>query len=359
MKSSIASAFEEYLTSLWGTKVMVAEMAESSGGARRTNLLCQVRTSSEVIRLCLTLVSDQDSSRSVQAEAAVRAIAEGAGIPTPHILVVCEDPSPLGAPFILSDWIEGETIPRRVLRVATEFRIRDKVAEQLARSFAALHRLDVRAAPSSLPSYAEADPALIALDEVNRRLTALPGSYPTLALGLRWLEGRLPSPPTIRSIVHGDLRNGNVIVDGDGLRAVLDWEKCTSGDDPMKDLAWFALRTWRFGFDAFEMGGFSTRNSFVKVYTDHGGTFDEKRFEWWKVAQNLLWATGLARMSEGYLSGSSRSLVSAASGRRVSEIEWDVLMLTAPKTTELSDSSPIAPSQEFAGSNVGGQKGCK
>ena len=59
-------------------------------------------------------------------------------------------------------------------------------------------------------------------------------------------------------------------------------------------------------------------------------TFDEDRFEWWKVEGTLRWAVGLAGQTMAFLDGRVPSIVMAASGRRVSELEWDLLMLIRP-----------------------------
>ena len=50
-------------------------------------------------------------------------------------------------------------------------------------------------------------------------------------------------------LVHGDFRMGNLIVDDDGLAAVLDWELVHIGE-VYEDLAWFCIRAWRFGAPA-------------------------------------------------------------------------------------------------------------
>jgi aminoglycoside phosphotransferase (APT) family kinase protein len=147
---------------------------------------------------------------------------------------------------------------------------------------------------------------------------------------LRWLRRHLPSPPDNESIVHSDVRNGNLIVGPDGLRAVLDWEGALASGDPMQDLAWPALRMWRFREDGREIGGFAERAPFVAGYESAGGRFDEARFRWWKVEGTLRWAVGLASQAMAYLDGRVPSIVMAASGRRVSELEWDLLMLIRP-----------------------------
>ncbi len=128
------------------------------------------------------------------------------------------------------------------------------------------------------------------------------------------------------SIVHGDLRNGNIIVDATGLRAVLDWEGAHLGD-PSEDLARICLRTWRFGADAFEVGGFAQRSALLDAYVEAGGRVDSESFHWWKVLGTLRWGISLARQAIGHLDGSVPSIVMAASGRRVAELEFDLLAL--------------------------------
>ena len=65
-------------------------------------------------------------------------------------------------------------------------------------------------------------------------------------------------------------------------------------------------------------------------YEAAGGTFDAARFHWWKVEGTLRWAVGLAGQTMGFLEGRVPSIVMAASGRRVPELEWDLLMLIRP-----------------------------
>ena len=58
-----------------------------------------------------------------------------------------------------------------------------------------------------------------------------------------------------------------------------------------------------------------------------GGHWDEASFHWWKTLGTLRWGMGLAGQAAAHLSGSVRSIVMAASGRRVAELEYDTLML--------------------------------
>jgi hypothetical protein len=87
---------------------------------------------------------------------------------------------------------------------------------------------------------------------------------------------------------------------------------------------------WRFRNDSAEIGGMADRASLVAGYARGDGRYDAARFEWWKVAETLRWAIGLATQAEAFLDGRVPNIVMAASGRRVSELEWDLLMLIRP-----------------------------
>ena len=66
---------------------------------------------------------------------------------------------------------------------------------------------------------------------------------PAITAALVWLRRHVPSCDEI-TLVHGDFRLGNFLVerDGDGARltGVLDWEMVHLGD-PLEDLAWCAV----------------------------------------------------------------------------------------------------------------------
>jgi aminoglycoside phosphotransferase (APT) family kinase protein len=130
-------------------------------------------------------------------------------------------------------------------------------------------------------------------------------------------------------MVHGDVRTGNIMVGTDGLRAMLDWEGCHTGD-PHEDLAWIAVRTWRFGNDHLEVGGFSPREPMVEGYEEAGGRFDPHAYHWWKVFGTLRWGIGLSRQAVQFLDGTYRNIAMAASGRRAVELEYDLLRLLSP-----------------------------
>jgi aminoglycoside phosphotransferase (APT) family kinase protein len=212
--------------------------------------------------------------------------------------------------------------------------IGELVAEQLGASMARLHSLDPGDAPAELPGDPDSNPAEVELAGIEDQVGALLSDRPVFAFALRWLERNLPSAPKQRAVLHNDMRNGNLIIGPDGLRGVLDWEGARRYGDPMRDAAWPSLRMWRFREDANEIGGFAGREALIRGYENAGGTFDEDRYEWWKVLCTVWWGAGLATQAAAHLDGTASNIVMAASGRRVPEIEWDLLMLLRPRSSE-------------------------
>ena len=157
----------------------------------------------------------------------------------------------------------------------------------------------------------------------RRTLDKVDSPWPALELGLRWLHERRPKHAR-RTLVHGDFRTGNFIVGTEGMRAVLDWEIAHAGD-PMEDLGYLCMRTWRFGGKG-PVGGFGERTDLFAAYEKASGIAvepEEARF--WEVAGAMRWALGCVRRGYAYRHQSDRKLEFAAVGRRVEEPTYDLL----------------------------------
>lgn len=328
----LAQGLAAFLEQHWSRPVKISGLAASSAGARRANVAFDAEPEGgEARRLVATIVPTAAIQLNhVQAEAAVRTLARQRQVPVPEVVAYSTDGSWVGGPFFLSERIEGQTVPRQVLRLIEERGTGDLVAGQLGAAVARFHRIDPADAPEGVLELAAGPPAETALAALETVMGGLLEPRPALTYGLRWLKQHLPPPPPAESMVHTDIRTGNLIVGEDGLRAILDWEGTRRRGDPMEDVAWLALRMWRFRNDDREIGGFAGLEPFVAAYEEAGGRFDPDRYRWWKAYGTLKWGLGLAAQAAGHLDGSFRSIVMAASGRRVPEMEWDLLMLTRP-----------------------------
>ena len=256
------------------------------------------------------------------------AAARGAGIPVPRVLWCEEDPAALDAPFFVMEFVEGETIARRLLRDAEYAAARAVLSRQLGDAAARIHALNVREldfldGPPAGTTAAAAE--LARHDDLYRAVS--PDPHPALELAFRWLARRIPAPRPLR-VVHGDFRIGNVIVGPEGLRAVLDWELAHLGD-PLEDLGWLCVRSWRFGADDRPVGGVGTREDLFAAYEAAGGArVDAGAVRWWEVFGNLKWAIVCIMQARTFLDGGVRSVELASLGRRVAEMELELLELT-------------------------------
>jgi aminoglycoside phosphotransferase (APT) family kinase protein len=322
-----AKGLGAFLSKEWSEDVRAENLQIASAGARRRNVLFDAVRGGQRQGLVATIVPNAALLvMPVSLEAANLRFAEAAGMPAPHVHAVCEDPGFVGGPFFVTARVEGETIPRRVLRlVESTPGLAERLTRQCGEALARLHAADPEGADPRIARPA-GDPIEAALAHAERSLAELLQPSPTFALALRWLARHRPPAPERLVVVHGDFRTGNLIVGSDGLRAALDWEVCHLGD-PIEDLGWLCQRMWRFRNDALEVGGFGRRAGLAAGYEAAGGRFDAERFHWWKLQGTVRWGLGLAGQARAHLDGSVPSIVMAASGRRVAELEWDTLML--------------------------------
>jgi aminoglycoside phosphotransferase (APT) family kinase protein len=163
------------------------------------------------------------------------------------------------------------------------------------------------------------------LGKLRETLAQFEDPSPALELAMRWLEEHRPAS-TDEVVVHGDFRNGNLVVGPDGIRAVLDWEQVHRGD-PMQDLGYLCVRAWRFGAQP-PVGGFGPYDDLFRGYERVSGrSVDPRVVRWWELYGTTWWGIGCMRQAWRHLSGAERSLEHAAIGRRVWEQEYDVLLL--------------------------------
>jgi aminoglycoside phosphotransferase (APT) family kinase protein len=310
------------------TDITVTDLNAVSAGARRFNALFSATTASGTTRYALTMIPTASIQLlNVADEASVRQLAESAGVPVPHIHHVCTDESVLGGPFFISIAVEGETVPRRVLRLIEQHdNLGSLITRQIGTALADLHSIPESNAPRTLLPDSGLGPIAHALSQVDEGLSELLTPSPAFSFCARWLERNAPIEPAWSTIVHSDVRNGNIIVGQDGLRAILDWEGSRIGDR-MEDLAWTTQRMWRFREDHLPIGGFGTINDLRTAYLERGGEWDDARFHWWRVLLTVRWGLGMAGQSRSHLDGSFVSIVMSASARRMAELEFDALQL--------------------------------
>jgi aminoglycoside phosphotransferase (APT) family kinase protein len=245
-------------------------------------------------------------------EAEAMTAAARAGVPVPAVVRTGELD---GSPYLLMSRVDGETIPRRILRdpaLAGPGR-----AGELGALLALLHAVPLAEVPSIVPV---GDPlAALHEDYLGDRVPP-----PGLALGLRRLAEERPEPAG-EVLVHGDFRLGNLMLGPDGVRAVLDWELVHTGD-PVEDLGWLCAKVWRFGSPQ-PAGGLGSREELLDGYaTVAGWRPSAAHLGWWELYATVRWGLMTGMMVGRHLSGAEPSVELAAIGRRACEQEFDVLL---------------------------------
>ena len=215
------------------------------------------------------LASAHDMSREHRIISAL----QGSAVPVAPALGLCSDLEVNGAPFYMMQFVTGHIL--RDQHSAQDLLTplaRKRAGESLIETMAAIHAVDIHAV--GLGNLARQE------DYIERQLKRWYGQFnaqKTRELGAidrthDELLKRVPEQGKA-TIVHGDYRLDNCIVNDDGnISAVLDWEICTLGD-PLADLG-LLMVYWtgpgddsiNSGFQASKAQGFLNRQDLADKY---------------------------------------------------------------------------------------------
>jgi len=334
MTEGLARQLAERLHQLWGTPVEITGLKQLSGGASREAWDIEANSASHLILLRNSTDRALALEKNIEVEAAAMITARRAGVPAPELHD--HGDGALGQAYLLMERLDGETIPRRLLRDDTYAQARPGLARRFGEVLARIHLLD----PAEIPGL----PTVDALGQLKELYQAFAEPRPALEIGLRWLTENQPAPVK-DTLVHGDFRTGNLMISGAGLTGVLDWELTHRGD-PRQDLGWLCTKAWRFG-SPHPVGGFGPRGELMAGYAAGGGTPpDEQTQRWWELYGTVRWGLLCRRQAERYLAEGEPSIEYAVLGRRVCEQEWDILLALghASPVTVKDPLAELAPS---------------
>ena len=253
-------------------------------------------------------------------QARLQQFAFAAGLPVAAVVYVLEPADGLGEGFVMTR-LPGEALAPRWLKSPDYALARQGLTASCAAVLARLHRLPVAGvAGLALPAGSTAQ----SLERMFANYRRFGVDSPVFDLAFAWLRDRMPDRPA-SAIVHGDFRSGNFLVAPDGLVAVLDWELAHLGDG-LEDLGWLCCNSWRFGVWDRPVGGFGGREELYAAYEAAGGeAVDRGRAHLWEVWGTLKWGMACLQLGDDHVSGRLRSVERAAIGRRVSEVELDLM----------------------------------
>lgn len=256
---------------------------------------------------------------SASEDAQLMRAASALGVAVPHVRAILRPEDQLGAGYI-TDFVDAQALGRAIVFDDSFSAARQVLIGQCGFALAAVHRIPVseHAYLRPYPAHAQIEAYAGIVDHYGLR-------SPELEYALAWARSHLPEERT-PCVVHGDFRMGNLLTDASGLRCVLDWESAHTGD-PMQDLGWLCMRTWRFG-GALAAAGIARREDLFAAYEAAGGAqVDPHAVRFWEAWGNVKWSIAAMRKGLRYRDGVAPTLEQCAIGRRMEEPLWDFFRL--------------------------------
>jgi aminoglycoside phosphotransferase (APT) family kinase protein len=324
MSVDVPAALSRLAVRLAGEGARAVDAQRLSGGASMETWAFAIEGPSgreEMILRRRSAPFDPESSRSTSlaAEAALIAAVRGRAAPAPPLVHLCDETDELGEAHVTRR-VPGETLGRKINTDPRFDGVRGLLARQCGEVLAKIHSV----APPEAAHLKFAD-ASVELDRYQEVYRTSGAERPVLELAFRHLRDHLPAPrPPV--LLHGDFRNGNLIIHPEtGLAAVLDWELSHIGD-PAEDLGWICVNSWRFGRPDRPVGGFGEYADLLAGYEAAGGEpIPLARVRFWQALGSLKWGVMCLTMYMSWATGATASVERPMIGRRVSETEIDLL----------------------------------
>ena len=316
------SVFQEFLENSLQQKIK--QLVPLTGGASADiNRIILANEDELIVRRTLS------QEKSVMAipkilEAKIQKVVKKNGAPVPEVIFEFSEGEEIGEGYVM-EAIPGETIPRKILRDVKFATAREKLPFEIGKSLAKIHQTkldDLKA----LDQVTFSD----SLEKLFQVYLSFNQPQPVFDLAFKWLEAqKLTEYGDV--LVHGDFRFGNFIISEENLESIIDWELAHIGN-PMEDLGWLCVRSWRFGNVEKRVGGLGDIKDLIAGYESNSDLkIDESQLDVWQLYGSLRWGVICMMQTFAHLSGMVNSVEKAAIGRRVSETEFDLMNMIKHK----------------------------
>lgn len=218
--------------------------------------------------------------------AVMAALGRDGSVPVPTVLWQEDDPSVLGTPFYVMEYVDGRVAADDPPYTAEGWFMdlpphqRSLFVDNALVAMVDVHKVDWRALGLDfLARKGDGDPLdrEIAFYQDYFSWASAGQPDPTIEDALAWVRANRPSTPESIVLSWGDARVGNILAGDDlAVRAVLDWEMATLGS-PSLDLGWwlFMQRHHTEGYGVEHPPGLPSRGEVIARYAELSGTYPE------------------------------------------------------------------------------------
>ena len=321
MQEQLASVLSKKLLEV-GIEGKISNLEPLTGGASKEIWKFEVSDAKQSAKMILRRGSGVEGPLAIRTadEARIQKEVIKVGAPVPIILAVSKKEEELGDAYIMN-FVEGESIARKILRDKEYKKALPILAYQCGEAIAKIHNVDINNF-SFLPK----KPAEEQLEDLYSTYQSFEQPSPVFEYAYLWLKEQ-DFGNFQESLVHGDFRLGNIIVNADGLQSIIDWELAHIGN-PLQDLGWVCGNSWRFGKNDKVVGGFGELEDLLEGYNSISKLKVNKAMvKCWQVFGTFRWGVICLIQAYAHLNGTINSIEKAAIGRRVSETEIDIVDL--------------------------------
>lgn len=332
-QQALLASLQEYLSQQLNNPVQITNARPLAGGASRDTWFISIQVNDEeqqiVMRRDLPTQMFEDALTRKQ-EFHMMSAAYHDGVKVAKVRWLCEDASVLNGDFFIMDYVPGDSIGRRIITRDEFAKAREALPFHMAEELAKIHKIDFDKPELDFLKRPSKDLSATgeAIQEMVEVLDDIGISNPVWEWALRRAYHHMPEVAPM-TFIHGDFRLGNILVDENGLAAVIDWEFAHVGD-PDEELGYLCMRDWRFGEGTKRAAGLTDRESFIKAYeTASGRSVNRAAVNWWEVMGNIRWGIICMSQANRHLrEGSEEQSVELASlGRRSAEMQYESLRL--------------------------------
>ena len=321
MQEELASSLSKKLLEV-GIEGKVSNLEPLTGGASKEIWKFEVSNAKQSTKMILRRGSGIEGPLAIKTadEARIQKEVIKVGAPVPIILAVSKNEEELGDSYIMH-FVEGESIARKILRDKEYKKALPILAYQCGEAIAKIHNVDINNF-SFLPK----KPAEDQLEDLYSTYQSFEQPSPVFEYAYLWLKEQ-DFGNFQESLVHGDFRLGNIIVNAEGLQSIIDWELAHIGN-PLQDLGWVCGNSWRFGKNDKVVGGFGELEDLLEGYNSVSKLkVNKEMVKCWQVFGTFRWGVICLIQAYAHLNGTINSIEKAAIGRRVSETEIDIVDL--------------------------------